>query len=242
MQFIKIKKEAGFIEFVDMQTNGRMLSQDKILKETIPIVDFYLIALHSNSPETHDYITSIPGSFSETTLALSKLSKKIDIKKIAIQTVISKANYKNLKKTYKFVHETYGISECNITFPHPLGVAFDTSITPTYSEIKSSVNEALKYCLEVGINPYLEALPFCVFDKTLHEYVLEMYKKEQPDVVGYGGAKDGYIDYNIVLDEGYSKYDSCSKCKFHNICLGVWKEYKQLYPLNDMNSLFTQCD
>ena len=240
IQLVKRNKDAGLIEYVDMQTNGRMLSRDKILNETIPVVDLYLVALHSYNPRTHDHITSVPGSFAETTLALSKLSERIDIGSIAIQTVISKSNYKELKDTYKFVHEEYGIKECNITFPHPLGVAFDTNITPTYSEVQYSVNEALEYCLKVGIEPYLEALPFCVFINKLQEYLLNMHEKFKTNVVGYGGEKDGHIDYRIVSEEGYSKYDSCSKCKYSNICLGVWKEYHRLYPLNDMYSLFKQ--
>lgn len=238
IQLVKRKKDAGLIEYVDMQTNGRMLSQDKLLNETIPVVDFYLVALHSYNPRIHDHITSVPGSYAQTTLALSKLSQKVDIGSIAIQTVISKSNYKELKDTYKFVHEEYGIRECNITFPHPLGVAFDTNITPTYSEIQDSVNEALEYCLEVGIEPYLEALPFCVFKNNLHGYVLKIHNIMKANVVGYGGEKDGHIDYSIVYEEGYSKYDSCIKCEYSNICLGIWKEYHQLYPLQDMYSLY----
>jgi MoaA/NifB/PqqE/SkfB family radical SAM enzyme len=162
MRYVKEKKDEGFITFVDIQTNGRMLSNDKILEETLSVVDFYLIALHSSNNLIHDCITASPGSFKETTLALSKLVTRVDVNSIAIQTVISKKNYKGLKQIYKFVHDQYGIRECNITFPHSIGVAYNTEITPTYSEIKDSVNDALKYCLEIGINPYIEALPYCV--------------------------------------------------------------------------------
>ncbi|EIW19585.1 MULTISPECIES: radical SAM protein [Pelosinus] len=239
MQFIKEKKNRGSIDFVDIQTNGRMLSHDKILEETLSVVDFYLIALHSNNSEIHDYITSCQSSFLETTAALAKLTSMINVKSIAIQTVISKKNYKGLKDVYKFVREQYGILECNITFPHPLGVAYDMEIIPTYHEIKEDVNDALKYCLENDMNPYLEALPYCVFEEKLRIYALEYYKKRNQNVVGYGGEKDGHIDYKIVNEEGYAKYDTCKKCSYDNCCLGVWKEYKQLYPLKDMYSMLS---
>jgi MoaA/NifB/PqqE/SkfB family radical SAM enzyme len=237
MQFVKRKKDEGFITFVDLQTNGRKLSNEKVLEETVNVVDFYLIALHSSNPDIHNYITSSPVSFNETTLALSKLITKVNVNSIAIQTVISKKNYTGLKDVYKFVHEHYGIMECNITFPHPLGTAFDIEITPTYSEIKDSVNAALKYCLENGISPYLEALPFCIFEKRYQEYALETYKKRNQNVVGYGGEKDGQIDYKKASEEGYSKYDTCKRCVFDHICVGVWKEYKLLYPLDDLHQL-----
>ncbi|WP_027360063.1 radical SAM protein [Desulforegula conservatrix] len=240
MRFVKEKKEAGSIKFVDLQTNGRMLSNDKVLESSINVVDFYLIALHSSSPQIHDYITSSPSSFYETTLALSKLVTKVDVNSIAIQTVISKVNYKGLTEVYKFAHEHYGIREFNITFPHPLGVAYDNEITPTYSEIKNSVNGALKYCLGKDISPYLEALPYCIFEEKLRTYALEIYKKRTQDVVGFGGKKDGHIDYKKALEDGYSKYDTCKKCEYDDVCAGVWKEYKQLYPLEDMHQMFNQ--
>jgi len=239
MRFVKEKKDKGLITFVDIQTNGRMLSNDRVLDKTIDVVDFYLIALHSSNPNIHDYITSSPGSFDETTMALSKLAKKVNVNSIAIQTVISKKNYKGLKDTYKFVHENYGIMECNITFPHPLGTAYSTEITPAYSEIKDSVNDSLRYCLNNGINPYLESLPYCIFEKKFQSYAVERYKVRNENVVGYGGEKDGHIDYKIVFDEGYAKYDTCKNCAFDDICVGVWKEYKQLYPSDDMYHLLT---
>lgn len=240
MRFVKEKKDEGFIKFVDIQTNGRMLSNDKVLEETINVVDFYLIALHSNDTKIHDCITCSPGSFNDTTLALSKLATKVNINTIAIQTIITRKNYKGLKYIYKFIHDQYGIMECNITFPHPLGVAYNTRITPTYSEIKNSVNDALKYCLEKGIKPYLEALPYCIFEEKLQPYVIEAYKKRNQNVVGYGGEKDGHIDYQDVAEEGHAKYSTCKKCVFDNICVGVWKEYKQLYPLDDMHHLLNK--
>lgn len=242
MHFLKNKKDQGDIEFIDIQTNGRLLSKDKVLECTIPVVDFYLIALHGNTAEIHDSITLSKGSFAETTQGLHKLIQKVNNNTIAIQTVINRNNYKILKNIYRFAYDEFGIQEYNITFPHPLGVAFNTNVTPTYLEVRDYVNDALRYCLELGINPYLEALPFCVFVDELRGYALQFYRKKQfqSGVIGFGGEKDGHIDYSIVQNEGYSKYESCINCDFNNICLGVWKEYKELYPTYDMYSLMTK--
>ncbi len=243
MHFLKDRKEEGYIEYIDIQTNGRLLSNDKILECTVPIVDFYLIAIHGNTATIHDTITSSSGSFLETVQGLQKLVKKIDIKTIAIQTVINKINYKYLQEIYSFLHTEFGIVEFNITFPHPLGLAFDKNITPTYFEVKDYVNNALMYLLKLDIHPYIEALPFCVFTDDTIEYALQFQKKiqlQQSSVVGYAGEKDKHIDYGIVQKEGYSKYDSCIKCVYNNICLGVWKEYKKLYPNDEMYNLFNK--
>ena len=118
MQFVKTKIDEGYIEFVDIQTNGRLLSKNSVLECTVPIIDFYLIALHGDNPNIHDSITRSRGSFEETIQGLYKLSKRVPTNVIAIQTVINRHNYKTLKNIYKFVHTKLGISEFNITFPY----------------------------------------------------------------------------------------------------------------------------
>jgi len=239
MRFVRAKKEAGSIAFVDMQTNGRLLANDEILNETIGVVDFFLIALHGSTAEIHDQVTTCPGSYCETVLGLSKLVSHMQKDSVAIQTVLNKKNYRDLRNIYRFAYETYGIVEYNITFPHPLGTAYDTEVTPTYAEVKNSVNDALGYCLENNMSPYLEALPYCVFDSRFHPYVSAAYERINHNVVGYGGERDGHLDYQEALADSHVKYDSCRSCSFTSSCEGVWREYRQLYPLDDMYRLFS---
>lgn len=240
MRLVQTKKAEGLIRYVELQTNGRMLSHDKVLEATTDVVDCYLIALHSSNPAVHDSITSRPGSFRETACALSKLKQRIDLRSIAVQTVISKRNYAGLLDLYRFIHKQYGIFECNITFPHPLGSAYSTEITPSYSEIRDNVNRALQFCLNHGMGPHLEALPICVFEDELREYASETYKRQDEDVVGYGGEKDGHVDYKKTIDASHAKYTSCGECAYDDICVGVWREYKSLYPDDDMLHLINK--
>lgn len=237
MEYIRNKKKSGLITFVDMQTNGRMLSNENLLNETIDVVDFFLVALHSNLENIHDDITCSPNSFKQTTLALSKMVEKINPNRIAIQTVINKKNYMSLKNIYKFVYEKFGIKECNITFPHPIGTCFSRNVVPTYKEVQPFINEALDYCLSQDIFPYIEALPFCIFFENERKYLFEFLKKRDLNVVGFGGEKDGKINYKDVFDDGHVKYDSCKKCPYTYMCEGVWKEYKLLYPQDDLFNL-----
>lgn len=235
--FIAELKQQGKITFVDMQTNARMLSKDEVLAPTIGVVDFFLVALHSFEAETHDSITSSRGSFEQTTTALGKIVNKAGPKAVAIQTVINRKNFKDLKRIYQFVFETYGITEFNITFPHPIGVCNSCEIVPTYAEVQPYVNEALSYCLENGIRPYIEALPYCIFREDLRQYAIDFYKERAIHVVGYAGESDGKIDYQELSASGHAMYPSCDSCPMQDLCEGVWSEHVRLYPNEDMLAL-----
>lgn len=234
LRFLKSLKGNGSVRTVELQTNGRMLSDERLLSETVGVVDHYLVALHSGVAEVHDAVTSRPGSFAETTRALELLAAAVDLPAIVIQSVISRRNYKHLHTIYPFIRNEYGITECNITFPHPLGAAFSAGVTPRYCEVRESVNAALGYCLENDMKPQLEALPPCVFTGRQRIYATEAVKARKVQAVGYAGKKDEHIDYGQVEAESWVKFDSCRECELHTYCPGVWREYKQLYPHDDL--------
>lgn len=240
LDYVQQKKDEGSITFVDMQTNARKLYKDDSAYKASKTIDFFLIALHSNQEDVHNSITRRKDSFSQTIAAISNLIKYGCKDKIAIQTVINKKNYNHIKDIYKFIYESFGIKECNIIFPHPIGICMSSDVVPSYSEVKPFVNEALKYCLENDIFPYIEAIPFCVLEEGCNrEYLFEFLKKRNIDVVGYCGEKDGNINYFELFDEGHSKYSSCSKCSFNDMCEGIWKEHKLIYPNEDMYGLLS---
>lgn len=238
MDYVQQKKADGSITFVDMQTNARMLYKEELAEIAAKTVDFFLIALHSNRADVHDSITQSKGSFIQTTTAISNLIRFAGKEKIAIQTVINKKNYTHLKDIYAYVFETFGIKECNITFPHPIGVCMSDDVVPMYEEVQPFVNDALTYCLNNDIFPYIEALPFCVMNNgTSREYLFEFLKKRNIDVVGYCGEKDGNLNYLELFDEGHRKYVTCQNCQYTAQCEGVWKEHLEIYPEEDMLSL-----
>lgn len=242
INYVQQKKEEGSITFVDMQTNGRMLSNQSIAEQVVKTVDFFLIALHSFDENIHDSITRAKGSFSQTNKAIENIIKYASKEKIAIQTVINKSNVTHLKNIYKFIYETYGISECNITFPHPIGIC-DGNVVPSYKEGQKYINEALEYCLENSIYPYIEAIPFCVLSQGANrDYLFEFLKKRDIDVVGYCGENDGKLNYLELFDEGHTKYECCKQCIYNAQCEGVWKEHKIIYPNEKMYDLFDKLE
>jgi MoaA/NifB/PqqE/SkfB family radical SAM enzyme len=238
MDYVKEKKSEGKITFADMQTNARMLSHNDCAMAA-EAIDFFLVAIHSSIPAIHDTITGANGSFEQTKQAIINLKKYAGSDRIATQTVINQMNIGHLPDVYKFIVEDLGLSECNITFPHPIGVCLSDKIVPTYEYAQFFINESLDYCLKHNIQPYIEAIPFCVWNPGMNrQYAIEFLKKRSIDVIGYSGEKDGTVDYASLFDEGHRKYDTCKKCPYFSVCEGVWKEHLLIYPNEDMYKLY----
>ena len=239
MEFIKEKKDEGKIVFADMQTNARMLSHDDRALAAAEVMDFFLVAIHSSIPEVHDTITGAKGSFEQTKQAIFNLKKFAGSDKIATQTVINQKNIGHLPDIYRFIIDELGLTECNITFPHPIGVCLSDKIVPTYDYAQKFINESLDFCLSRNVQPYIEAIPFCVWNPgTNRQYAIDFLNRRNIDVIGYGGEKDGTVDYASLFDEGHRKYTTCQKCPFFNECEGVWKEHLLIYPNEDMYKLY----
>ncbi len=239
MDYVKEKKSEGKITFADMQTNARMLSHNDRAMAAAEAIDFFLVAIHSSIPAIHDTITGANGSFEQTKQAIINLKKYAGSDRIATQTVINQMNIGHLPDVYKFIVEDLGLSECNITFPHPIGVCLSDKIVPTYEYAQFFINESLDYCLKHNIQPYIEAIPFCVWNPGMNrQYAIEFLKKRSIDVIGYGGEKGGTVDYASLFDEGHRKYDTCKKCPYFSVCEGVWKEHLLIYPNEDMYKLY----
>lgn len=237
MSYISKLKHDGKIAFVDMQTNARMLSKEEIIDSTIGVIDFFLVALHSHCAEIHDSITRANGSFVQTTKALNNIVSKIGRDAVAIQTVINRKNFQDLPSIYPFIYEQLGIPEFNITFPHPIGVCKSIEIVPSYKEVQPYINQAMSYCLSNGLSPYIEALPYCVFEPQYRQYAIDFYNRRNIHVVGYAGKKDGQIDYQELAASGHSMYPSCNQCPYKSQCDGVWIEHRSLYPNENMFAL-----
>lgn len=232
MRYIEHHKKLGNIREIHLQTNGRKLSDADKLESTIGVVDYYLIALHGPNSEIHDKITDVKGSFDETTSAFKQLINRVKVEQIAVQTVISRLNYKYLVDTYKFAHEELGVREFNLTFPHPMGGAFDKAITPTYIDVEPYINAAMHYFSIKGIKPLPEALPLCVFEEKYRKYISSVNDTRFIGAVGYD--QDGnFLDYLELSKDAHSKYRKCESCLVNNKCEGIWNEYVELYPNED---------
>ena len=210
----------------NIQTNGRAFGDTGFAGEVGSFHNIvFSIALHGPNKNVHDRITRKKGSFRETEKGIRNL---MSLKKsINIKLVISKLNYKFLRKTIDRISDL-NVKQINLTFPHGIGNAgkyFD-EVVPKYTEIVTYVHEALEYCIQKGILFQTEAIPYCFldgFEEWASEHFLIPVSQETRPV----GLDT--LDWSKKKPEIKRKAAQCDRCLFSKLCEGAWEEYIENY-------------
>lgn len=227
VRYIKSKKDCSII----LQTNGRRLSDINFTKDVEPFIDEFLISIHSYNSPTHDYITQRLGSWNNVISGILNLINLGKIDKIFTQTVISKINIKDLKKTFDFFNQI-GIKNSLLTFPHCSGNALKNInvIQPKYSEIKDEIYYILS---KYGNTVQTEAIPPCYLkpfkDQMEDEIKMADVFSNNSGVYLSKNKEEKIDDYGSMLLGYRKKHEVCKECKMYDCCSGVWEEYIDQY-------------
>ncbi len=231
VSIIKHTKERG--HFILLQTNGVALGKLSFAKEVKKYVDFVHIAVHSCQKDSHDKIVQAPGMYEKTVQGFKNI-KKLNISH-ATQTVISKINADHLKETCDFIQSISPNCRMSVTFPHIMGNAlfFGKKFIPKYSEIKPYIHSLILAhgpLLEIEAIPPCYLCPFQDMVNSVDERIFSNYKDNNA-VAGLDvSVKDGIIEnYEELMVNDKQKGKDCDRCLFNKRCVGVWKDYIDLY-------------
>lgn len=214
-----------------IQTNGTGFSDTEFFKKCLPYLDHVHIAIHSCYPEIHDKIVSSDGMWKRTIEGFDNLIK--EGVSITTQTVLSKYNISSLYDTYCFIQEKAPGVGMSMTYPHLMGNAWKNreNVAFRYSDYKDTFQKVLKDFHELL---FVEAIPYCY----LHPYAYDVATQARDligmiDRVGIDvSSDDPYKDYNYLNVQDHRKAPRCRQCIYNSECLGVWKEYIELYRHN----------
>ena len=210
---------------IQMQTNGRMFSNDKFAKKFSKFSVIYTIALHGSNSKIHDSITQVPGSFNQTVQGIINLKKLYQL--VTGKVVISRLNYKDLNNLLRLYKE-FGVVSVNFAFPHALGNAkenFDL-VVPRYKELQPYVHKLVRLSKKLNIRAEFEAIPYC-FMKDIEDYVCETrYNKKEMELKQFGLDTQ---NWTLIRPTNKQKFPQCKKCRYDNICEGPWKEYPERF-------------
>lgn len=238
---IEKAKELGF-EFITMATNGRMLSYKKIAKNLIGAgITEFIFSIHGHNAKLHDSLTQAPGSFKELMNGLANV-KELGLKLIGSNTTIVKQNYRYMPDIGKFILKN-GIKNAEFIFADPTyGGVYNN-----FTEFMPRISEAAAYihkCLDL-VNGrddishwHIRYVPLCLFRgyesriSELHERKIFHTEHLAPDFKNLDVTAS-----RIRLSR--IKPAKCSKCRYYDICEGIWREYvrhygsKELLPIID---------
>ena len=221
-----LQKAKSLSLYTVIQTNATGFSDYSFLEQCAPFMDHAHIAIHSSDATVHDTIVGTSGMWEKTIQGLKNIQKFPHIL-ITTQTVISKYNADTLKDTFSFIQNLIPGTRMSLTYPHLMGNAYTNrdSVALRYSDIPY-----LKEILEkFSNNLYTEAIPLCY----LYPYIdipstegglleVGIYR------TGYDPSQ-GFVNYNQTDLINRKKAPLCKNCILNNKCIGVWKEYIDLY-------------
>lgn len=219
---------------ITVQTNGRMLSRNKLIDAVKDIRDIrFVIALHGNSEETHDQITQVCGSFKETCegiRAMANIGKLVIVK-----VVISKFNMSELPAIVKLSFDL-GVKYICFAFPHGQGAARKNfnNVIPRYNDLKPFLDETINEAQELHVNIEFEAVPFCIIPNSM-QLVGEL-KFYDGDTLCRQVNEEPF-DWNEIRKDIKLKGPSCKKCDMNEFCEGPWSEYPNAFGFDELKPI-----
>lgn len=224
LEIIKLTKSIGF-KNIQIQTNGRMFAYPDFCIKTIEAgATEFSPAVHGPNAKIHDFLTSIPGSFNQTTQGIKNLKNLRQ--GVITNTVITARNYRHLPEIAKLL-VSLNVDQFQFAFIHISGRAAENKnwIVPKKSQIMPYVKKGLDIGIKAGKKVMTEAIPYC-FMQGYEDYIAEKIIPEG-SVFDIDFSIEDYGDYR--RNEGKVKGPQCPECKYYKICEGPWKEYPELF-------------
>jgi His-Xaa-Ser system radical SAM maturase HxsC len=186
-------------------SNARMFSYKKYVERIAELnlsnfeIDVNLIA---PTPELHDSITQVKGSWEQTIQGIKNLADSGI--KVNLRIVIHRLNYKTLPELASFIsRELVNVKKIIFIFALLQGNAFFNRerVSIKYKNVTPLLKEAVNI-LKNNFEVELYHFPFCILDECLHKF-----------------AKPTLEKWKVLF------LPQCSECKLRNNCVGILKTY-----------------
>jgi len=216
----------------NVQTNGVLLGDQGYFKEIAPYLDSVFVPIHSANPFIHDAITRLPGSWEKTLAGLRNL---VDAGiYVNTNTVINQFNYRNLFDIARMLQAIQPGMPMTFTFPHPVGAAASPYIVPRYTDVAESLFVLLE---EYGDKISTHYIPRCYL-YPFQDKVINVDDGDNGSVhkLGVDFINNNWerTDYGEFKPYAKIKSPACRSCQFNSVCIGVWREYGELYNTLDI--------
>lgn len=208
LKIITLAKKYGFKK-IEIMTSGERLCEDDFCREIIKAgVSSFSLPLFAYEERIHDFIVGRKGSFASVIKGIrNALSNKA---KIFVHTNIVKQNISFICRLERFVKKELGLPFVILPIrPKTVNLPF-RDIMPSYSEIIAKIKNTNS----------LLGFPLCVV-KNIQKNLL----KTEEDI------SDSMKLY--LLDQRFYKLKICKGCFCFDKCLGIFKEYYDIYPLDE---------
>lgn len=234
IELVAVAKKVGF-KTIQIQSNGRMFVYEKFCKDIVNAgANEFALALHGHNAKLHNYLTGAE-SFRQIVTGIRTLKKMKQ--KVITNTVITKANYRNLPEIAK-VLISLSVDQMQFAFVHAVGAAgnnFD-SVVARVEMVAPYLKEAIDIGGLFNVKVMTEGVPFCL----LNGYESSISETVMPDIKIFDQISviDDYKKMRINEDK--AKGPKCLKCIYNNICEGPWKEYPKAFGWDEFRPVLSK--
>jgi len=201
------------MERVTITTNGRYLSDPKMVKRLASYPIALLVSLHAGDAEVHERLTTQKGSFKQTVRGIMQALKYFP--DLGVNTTIISENMYALEKCGRLIAKL-GVKMWNIQHYTPFGEV-DPQLAPDpYATGKElgKVISIFKDAMKINVIN----LPFC-FVEGYEDYALKDINKAVRNMLFVSGELVNLSDF---LAEKRFKNGKCEHCKYSEVCKGFW--------------------
>lgn len=193
LSIISLARQYGYRR-IKLVSNGRALAHADYLDRIVNAgCSLFEIPLWGSTPELHDHLTRIPGSFAETLNGIGNLSEYLDQVFLCIRIPLCQENLHDLENTV--------VTALNAR-AHRLLISFwDRSLS--YRSVLPQIVNSIHISIFNRVWIATEHLPLCAM-QGLEHHVSEMYTQ-----------------WDTLYPIAYRKDSICTKCAHDPYCPGV---------------------
>ncbi len=229
IEIVAAAKRLGFTR-IQIQTNGRLLSQQRVLGALLHAgANEFSPSIHGSTAEIHDGLTLAPGSFEQTLQGLRNLAAAGV--SVITNSVITQSNTADLPALVELLGSV-GMRNCQLAFVHAVGTALELvdEVMPRFTDVLPHLRQARDVARRYDMRLVTEAIPLCMLrgmeDLAVEETIPQMTVFDLD-----GGGKD-YTAWRE--DEGKAHGPPCEACALRSRCEGPWREYPDQYGWDEL--------
>ncbi|UZE93282.1 MAG: radical SAM protein [Candidatus Nealsonbacteria bacterium] len=223
-------KQKG-IKAIEIQTNGRMLSYETLVKKLkeFQFISF-LVSLHFSNPGLYRTYCRSDGFYQVVKGIKNLVRNKQDL---TINTVVMKMNLPYLKELVKLL-KGIGVVKIQYRFIDGRNVMDRyKEFVPQYKEAVPTIREIIKE--NPSLNIRINEIPLCVLGE---EFKDSLAPPANPERVNLSIGNKLFTSPEILKSQFI--FPNCEECFYHPTCKGIRKEYCQIYDTSEIKPIIKQ--
>ncbi|MEQ9409346.1 MAG: radical SAM protein [Fuerstiella sp.] len=164
-QLAERAREAGF-QHVRIQTHAMRLADAAYCRTLVNSgIDEYFISVTADTPERHDLITEVPGSFHRTLQALNNLDAIPDVR-LMTNTVVTRLSYQCLPGVVELLKDLRQLVQMDFWNYWPMEEEGNPELLVSHFEVRPWLKQAILRAQKYGRHVEVKNFPHCLMDET----------------------------------------------------------------------------